>query len=93
MTGFSAYLLLRFNLEVLRLFLCVAVILSQVAHTEPLPYMVYNEPESGTDHSLKVVRSCLIWHGIDTGASRVTVTSFLSAILDLLLYLCKKIKW
>ena len=31
-----------------------------------LIYMVCGDLESGTDHSLKEVSACLIWHRVDT---------------------------
>ena len=40
--------------------------LPQAPHGEPLPYMVCAGPESGTDHSLKKVSACRIWHKVDT---------------------------
>ena len=49
-----------FNLEVLRLYLCVSSgHLPTGPHGEPLPYMVCSDPESRTDHSLKKVSACL----------------------------------
>ena len=42
------------------------VISPQAPHGKPLPYMMCRDPESGTDHSLKEISVCLIWHRVDT---------------------------
>ena len=55
---------------------CIGHSPTQAAHTDPLPYKVCGDPESGTDHFLNKVSACLIWHRVHKGASRVNVTSF-----------------
>ena len=42
----------------------------------PLPYMVYGDPESGTDYSLKEVNAYIIWYRVHTWGSRVNATSY-----------------
>ena len=37
------------------------VMLVFIERTKPPPSMVYSDPETGNDHSLKEVSACFIW--------------------------------